>query len=230
MARGIRVERYHQNPLGRDYVVGDIHGMYYTLMKLLHQAGFDEEKDRLFSVGDMVDRGPMSIEVLRLLKQPWFHAVKGNHEDMLLYCHLNPKNASALGNYLLNGGAWYVGGDRPLQVEAAHLCSTLPDVIEVETKDGYIGICHAEVPYGCDNWADLIKGPPDEQIFWGRDRLRNQVRKHVNGIQHVYHGHTPVAEPRTQANQTWLDTGCCFGRKLTMIELGVGTVYEQDED
>lgn len=38
----------------------------------------------MLSVGDLVDRGPDSIGCLKLLEAPWFHAVMGNHEQLLL--------------------------------------------------------------------------------------------------------------------------------------------------
>lgn len=73
-----------ENTQGKDWVVGDIHGQYDILMEALDNISFDRTKDRLFSVGDLVDRGPKVFECLRLLKEPWFFAVKGNHENMFL--------------------------------------------------------------------------------------------------------------------------------------------------
>jgi serine/threonine protein phosphatase 1 len=45
---------------------------------------FDPERDRVLSVGDLIDRGPESLDTLALIEEPWFHAVLGNHEMMLL--------------------------------------------------------------------------------------------------------------------------------------------------
>lgn len=64
------------------WVVGDIHGEYQLLQSRLHQLSFFPETDLLISVGDNIDRGPESLDVLRLLNQPWFISVKGNHEAM----------------------------------------------------------------------------------------------------------------------------------------------------
>lgn len=48
--------KYGANILGRDFVVGDIHGEFSKLSKLLSSVEFNENSDRLFSVGDLVDR------------------------------------------------------------------------------------------------------------------------------------------------------------------------------
>lgn len=72
------------NVEGRDFVVGDLHGCFDELTKLMKYVRFDIKKDRLFSTGDLIDRGPRSKECLALLGQPWFYPVLGNHEDLLL--------------------------------------------------------------------------------------------------------------------------------------------------
>jgi hypothetical protein len=69
---------------GRDFLIGDLHGCFDELMKLLNHVKFDENKDRLFSTGDLIDRGPKSYKALELLKKDWFFSVLGNHEDILL--------------------------------------------------------------------------------------------------------------------------------------------------
>ena len=48
------------NQAGRDLVVGDVHGCFRTLARALSQLEFDPSCDRLFGVGDLVDRGPHS--------------------------------------------------------------------------------------------------------------------------------------------------------------------------
>lgn len=72
------------NTAGRDLVVGDLHGCKAALDRLLDHVRFDAGVDRVISVGDLVDRGPDSFGCLLLLDEPWFHAVRGNHEAMLL--------------------------------------------------------------------------------------------------------------------------------------------------
>ena len=75
---------HHTNLIGRDFVIGDIHGEYDQLMTCLNKIEFDKSKDRLFCVGDLIDRGPKSEKVLTLLKEDWIFSVLGNHEDMMI--------------------------------------------------------------------------------------------------------------------------------------------------
>jgi len=64
------------------YVVGDIQGCYDQLMRLLDKVRFDPTEDRLWSVGDLINRGPQSLETLRFARSlgKAFTMVLGNHD------------------------------------------------------------------------------------------------------------------------------------------------------
>src|SRR3546814_21015130 len=101
-----RVQRYPRNETGRDFAVGDIHGHFSRLQALLDAVEFDPSKDRLFSVGDLVDRGPECEQALEWLARPWFHAVQGNHEDIAIrFAKGNPVDRAI---YSRNGGDWFI--------------------------------------------------------------------------------------------------------------------------
>lgn len=78
------IKKVPANVDGRDFVVGDLHGCFDELAKLLIHVKFDPTRDRLFSTGDLIDRGPRSKECLSLLSKQWFFAVLGNHEELLI--------------------------------------------------------------------------------------------------------------------------------------------------
>ncbi len=68
------------------YVVGDIQGCFSCLEKLLHQVHFNPGADDLWAVGDLVNRGPQSLETLRYCMSlgDSFRTVLGNHDLHLL--------------------------------------------------------------------------------------------------------------------------------------------------
>jgi bis(5'-nucleosyl)-tetraphosphatase (symmetrical) len=68
------------------YAVGDIQGCLDPLLQLLDQVSFDSSQDQLISVGDLINRGPKSLETMRFCKDlgPAFKMVLGNHDLHLL--------------------------------------------------------------------------------------------------------------------------------------------------
>lgn len=73
-----------------DYAIGDVQGCFDTLQQLLKEIHFNIDKDRLFFLGDVVNRGNKSLETLRFIKSLKDNAqmVLGNHDFHLLACAL----------------------------------------------------------------------------------------------------------------------------------------------
>lgn len=144
------------NEVGRDFVCGDLHGAFERVEQFLEHVKFDVNRDRLISVGDLVDRGPENELCLRLLEEPWFYAVQGNHEQLMSQFY-DP----SLGPYgqwwAPNGGFWGVRygnrndpdyfSDQGMQIrDLAKKTTELPLLITVPMKDGRkFHVIHAEL-------------------------------------------------------------------------------------
>ena len=77
------------------YVIGDVQGCFDELMLLLEKINFDPKNDELIFAGDLINRGPKSLEVLEfcLENKKSIEVVLGNHDIYLLYLiHQNKKN------------------------------------------------------------------------------------------------------------------------------------------
>lgn len=218
-------KRFDKNAKGRDFVIGDIHGCFDAVRNVLSDPGvqFDEATDRLFSVGDLVDRGPDCIEAIDWIAKPWFHAVRGNHEQMAIGVAAGKHD---LANYLVNGGAWFLALEDSRQQLVASILDTLPVCIEVDTDDGLVGIVHADI--GGNDWRGFVEGLNGigvsnnrrkamlEDALWCRDRVQGNRSGDVEGLLRMYVGHTPVKQATSLGNVVYVDTGAVFGRSITI--------------
>lgn len=220
-----RVDHFEKNVLGRDFVVGDIHGMFTLLSQQLRAIGFDTHIDRLFSVGDLVDRGPASAEFETWLRKSWFHAVRGNHEQMMIDgVNDTTKEGVHAYHHFMNGGQWLYGLPEVEQQCLALLAQEMPLAIEVETDAGLVGIIHAECPM--DDWSlfkqMLAANTPyfEERAMWTRTRIMNGNVKPVENIHKLYVGHTVCPEGVVVlGNVQYIDQGSCFTNKLTIVQI-----------
>lgn len=198
---------YTINTKGADYVVGDIHGCFTKLQEALNKIGFNPEVDRLFSVGDLVDRGPESVDCDEWLAKPWFHAIRGNHEQMAIDAVSGFYEPS---NYISNGGAWFLGLTPPEKTYYTDLFNELPLWMEVETIHGLVGIVHGDGP---TDWNNVDKLNP-HWLLWGRARHARKDVTPVLNVWRVYCGHTPVKEKLVYGNTHYIDTGAVFGKEF----------------
>ena len=101
------VLRLEKNKNGRDFVCGDIHGCFDEMEAELKHLEFDPSLDRLFCVGDLIDRGPKSELSIDYINQDWFFTVLGNHEHMFLLGNTDsPDRQRCIEHHKQNSGAW----------------------------------------------------------------------------------------------------------------------------
>lgn len=216
----MKLQRFDQNILGRDFVVGDIHGYFDLLQLKLMQVKFDKNKDRLFSVGDLIDRGPFSARVLEWLEKPWFFAIKGNHEEMIYEYH---NDISWHQSYAKHGGQWFIDLPYEERQKYVDVLNKLPDIFEIITCNGSVGIVHAEVPV--NDWL-MFKFDFDtkhkESARWSFDLINDNLSGKnifkVDYIDYIIHGHSGVKQPTQIENKIYIDTGA-ESKKLTLLEI-----------
>ena len=219
------IRKFEINKNGRDFCVGDIHGYFSKLELALKKVSFNPLVDRLFSVGDLVDRGPESDRVLEFLNQPWFFSVAGNHEFLTW--------RSALGNpyphvdHEMHGGEWLNKLPKDLRHHIGVRLRDLPLAIEVLTVNGKVGIVHADIPF--DDWSEMenaswtqndsMKGCYDI-CLWSTERIERNYQNNVKGLRALIHGHVVVNQPKTLGNVHFIDTGAWLANKeFTLIDL-----------
>lgn len=207
---------FEENLKGKDYCVGDIHGCFDRLNNFLRKIKFNETKDRLFSVGDLCDRGPDSDQVLNWLGQSWFHPVAGNHEQLLIDAS-DPYNSHAEVCLFQNGGRWYFQQSLDKQKEISFAFSCIPIMIEVRVGEKIFGIVHSDVIR--DDWNktrhELVYDEVNTKnsVQWDRNRQNFEDKTVVKGVDYLLVGHTPVEHARTLGNVVNLDSGAVFKGK-----------------
>ena len=221
-------------PGRRIYAVGDIHGCLERLVEM-HEAIAQDLAARpvedcvLVHLGDYVDRGPESAEVVEWLRSsPPIPAsavvnLMGNHEHMMLDAIASGEKSTAE-HWLSNGGAdslmsWGVPRTMPPKDWAARI--PIPHLMFLRD----LAICHAIGPYFFVH-AGIRPGVPlDRQtrqdMLWIREPFLSSKLDH--GVV-VVHGHTPKHEPTVRPNRIGIDTGAVLGGALTCAVLEADTL------
>lgn len=238
-----RVKYIPRNIRGRDFCIGDLHGQYDTLLQALSVIKFNKNRDRLFSVGDLIDRGPNSLSCLQLIKEPWFYSVLANHELYFL-CEvapiLVPKEFSfeiekLKNSWITTGGLWYYEEPelREFIPSLAKLVSELPFIIVVDTEFGRRNIVHAELKKhisSAGNLFDISDNDIDNNNFdldsalFGRERItaykkQLSLSENISNLSPTLVGHTPRKELTTFEKHYYIDLGCFRTTNLAIVEL-----------
>lgn len=230
-----RIRRVSANSQGRDFVIGDLHGCLDQLQDKLNSASFEPERgDRLFAVGDLVDRGPDSLGCLKLLQEPWFFSVLGNHDQMLLDALADPgmgRSQSFL-FHSLNGGEWaatMILQQDPILLELAQLMAALPHVLVVGEGRQRFQVVHAQLladlnpprqysdaDLDAQNWGDADSHAI--RLMWSRVLGAEAGWAAIEGIEGGYYpglsltycGHNPVPRPVLLESHFCIDTGAGY--------------------
>lgn len=217
-------------------MVGDIHGCFEQLEAALYAIDFDARRDRLFAVGDLIDRGPWSEQALEwTLQGPITATVLGNHEALMRDA-IDPETPYRAGYeaiWKLNGGTWWTDTDHSDEETLAwyRWLSSLPYTLTVDTVHGPIGVIHAQPHHR--TWAESVRACAStghegelarERALWSRQRyfgpsdtLAERPAHWSAGcadVRAVLVGHTPRPEVDTHQGLLNIDTGAFRAHRL----------------
>jgi serine/threonine protein phosphatase 1 len=195
-------------------IVGDVHGCFETLKKVT--AKFPTEQ--ICIVGDLVDRGPQSVDVVQYVmdNRSRISCVKGNHEHMMLEFYRNGGEPRMFDIWLANGGRKvFEEYQRRPELLESHLefLEALPFYIkypDLKDDDGrYLVVSHSIITS-----PDIDLCVKSEAIIWGRYFPK---RDPSDGEWFNVYGHTPIKVPIVNKWSANIDTGACFGGYLTTL-------------
>ncbi|CAG7610681.1 Serine/threonine-protein phosphatase 1 [Paenibacillus solanacearum] len=222
--------------MGRTLAISDIHGCFEEFGALLELVNYRPEQDRLILLGDYIDRGPQSKEVVEkvmTLHEQWgVVALRGNHEQLMMDALQKDEDARWLKNGALQTIASYcdlsVYSDRLDESHyraakqymkehfAAHLSFIESLPLYYET-DRHIFV-HAGINPAAEDW----KNQSLRDFIWIRDEFYNCPTELT---QTVVFGHTS-ANRLHESDDIWfgedkigIDGGCVYGHQLNCLVL-----------
>jgi Calcineurin-like phosphoesterase len=229
-------QRRHNGPFD---IIGDVHGCADELELLLAKLGYgvrfdgagadrraivDPPRGRmLIFVGDLVDRGPRTPDVLRLAMSMVHNGtalcVPGNHDAK--FVRWLKGHAVKPTHGLDMTIAQFASEPESLRHEAEQFFDSLP--FHLWLDDGRLAVAHAGIREDMIGEAsDRIRrfclyGDTDGEVDAQGLAIRyNWAARHAGATMIVY-GHVPVAAPAWVNNSVCIDTACCFGNALSAL-------------
>lgn len=200
-------------------VVGDVHGCYDELVELLDACNGRDPNVCLVFVGDLMNKGPESAEVVKLVRELGAYSVRGNHDEVSLSMHAQ---YSTLAPPLQREFQWL----HQLSEEDLEWAHSLPYTITIPSKK--IIVAHAGLVPG----VDLVEQDPNlllhiRNVWKDKDSKWVGTKTAVEGSvpwgsvwtgpEVVYFGHDARKGFQSHPYAIGLDTGCVYGGKLTGV-------------
>lgn len=220
-------------PFKRTFALGDIHGHWKHLEKLLEFISYDPFADRLIFLGDYIDRGLNSKITLDLVielnsENPENVCLMGNHEDLM--------NSVYLQNNRLSSSIWLkLGGEETLHSfsydspemlkNLDHKYSNFLAYLKPLYVDESLSLVFAHAGV---NPQKSLKNQDLYDIDNGPMWVRSRFFMHPEPVQdyRVIFGHTPTFKIEQnlkgvfwKKNLVGIDTGLCYGNKLTALDV-----------
>ncbi|MCD1257521.1 serine/threonine protein phosphatase [Paenibacillus athensensis] len=230
----------------RTLVISDIHGCLQPFRALLARCGYDPQHDQLILLGDFVDKGPQSKEVVdlvrRMVRQEGVVALRGNHDQRLLDI-ARSKDTAAVAKFMQHGGKAtaqsYLEDDLSNERE---LSERLPDLRRTLQTDYAEHIAFLQgLPYYFEGpnhifvHAGLDPAYPD----WRRQPVRQFMYIKESFYRHPTHvakvvvfGHTKTVDLHGKpdiwfgGDKIGVDGGCSSGLQLNALAIGEDGAYD----
>jgi serine/threonine protein phosphatase 1 len=234
-----RIDLGAEEPTYPIYVIGDIHGCIDELKAAEERIRDDlrasQQRALIVLLGDYVDRGPHSAEVINHLSSSYSHdiariALCGNHDDVFLRYLKKPTNLDAfldLGgrNTLLSYGLDIRSLEKALLRKPAHMRALLMEAVP-QAHIGFLESLPVLLRIGRFVFvhAGLRPGVPltdqrDEDLMWIREPFLTDGPK-LPYL--VIHGHTPAKEIKFGPSRVAVDTGAYFSGQLSVLKIEGG--------
>lgn len=211
------------------YAVSDLHGCYNQWRQI---QSFCKDSDRIYVLGDCIDRGPDSFDTLKsVMRDPRTTLLCGNHEDMMLQTLIDEQDEDedlAFWLWSSNGGRktydeWQEDGRK---FDWIPTLKALPLWARYTNQEGYeIIMTHSGVTpkAGFD-----ISSCSRKSFLWDRKHTREQKwHRYDNEI--IVHGHTPVIlMPHFENKDVIVEPGAfwyCDDHKCNIDNCGFETGY-----
>lgn len=198
----------------RRIVIGDLHGCLYTLKDILKEVEFDKGinkgKDELIFLGDYIDRGNWSYELVTFLIElekkygkNRIICLMGNHEKMFI--DSASRNREDITLWMYNGGNNTLDSFEDNNKNIYDYLAWFKDLAITYSTEKYI-FCHAGIPH------TKIEDNTVDDILWGRTWLK---MKPLYNDKTVIFGHTPFNDVTfIDEKHIGIDLGCVFGLGL----------------
>ncbi|WP_088890387.1 metallophosphoesterase family protein [Leptolyngbya ohadii] len=212
----------------RRIFVGDVHGHYDALMRLLETIAPGAE-DQVYFVGDLIDRGPKSAQVIQFVREHGYGCVMGNHEHMLLEAFPESKVSQHLLQIWLQSGGYTTIASYAtpeLLMENLQWLQSLPTHLDL----GDIWLVHAGVHPHLPLDAQTV-----QQFCWIREEFHGTPEPYFSD-KLIITGHTitftlpGVPAGAVAKGRGWLniDTGAYHPKSgwLTAVDMTQEQVYQ----
>lgn len=228
----------------RKIVVGDVHGCLSELQELLELVKYDSAQDRLIFVGDLVDRGPDPVGVVRFVRSLGVEVCLGNHEEKAIRFNKYEKRRVDTGepNPMRPFGWKRRTEHEALTEEDQAWFSSLPLYIKLDnrwliTHAGFASdrpiadqdprsiVRTRWVDKNTGEYSKAVRNPwniPESAVYW---------TEKWTGPESVVYGHNvhDLKDVRIDAPVPGvlcygIDTGCCFGGRLSALILKKGAL------